>query len=132
MQDDRILGPRLSKQTILVSGDSQARKYVCIPERFVYGWIFSIRSDSEELWAYKEDCYEVLYNNFHKVVTRRAELYSEIAKANREISLCNDNLKDNEFFIRKKELEMRIMRLWKNVRSSANEEQSLFDDEHFV
>jgi hypothetical protein len=34
----------------LIPGDTQPRKYVCIPEKYVYGWIFSIKSDSEELW----------------------------------------------------------------------------------
>jgi len=105
MKDDRILRSKFAKQQILVPGDSQSRKYICIPEKYVYGWIFSIKSDSDELWAYKEDCYEILYNSFHKVITKRAELYSEIAKATKELNQCKINLKENGDFLRKEELK---------------------------
>ena len=117
MRDDKILRSKFAKQQILIPGDTQPRKYVCIPEKYVYGWIFSIKSDSDELWTYKEDCYEALYNTFHKVITKRAELYGEIAKATKELNQCKNKLKDNDDFIRKEELEMKIARLWKNVRN---------------
>ena len=43
---DSILGPVLCKHTMQVPGE-QVRNYACLPERYVYGWIFSIKSKSE-------------------------------------------------------------------------------------
>ena len=48
LKEDEILRPLLSKRTIQVPG-KQVRYYSCLPEEFIYGWIFSIRSDSKEL-----------------------------------------------------------------------------------
>ena len=63
-KNDPILGSVLSEQTIQVAknGKKQGRNMTCIPEKYVYGWLFSLRSDSPELLAYKRTCYELLYN----------------------------------------------------------------------
>ncbi len=53
LKADEVLGPELCKHTIQVP-DDQARSMVCIPERYVYGWLLSIRSESQELKQYKK------------------------------------------------------------------------------
>ena len=67
MKEDPILGPALSKQTMQVPND-QTRSLVCLPEHFIYGWVFSIKSQSPQLLEYKKDCYEILFNHFHGAI----------------------------------------------------------------
>ena len=78
IREDEILRPVLAKQPIQIPG-KQVRTYTCLPEEFIYGWIFSIRSDSKELQQYKVECYRVLYNHFHGFITRRRILIKEKA-----------------------------------------------------
>lgn len=76
VKNDPILAPVLSVQAMQVSknGKNQLRNVTCIPEKFIYGWLFSLRSDSAELIDYKKTCYELLYNHFHGTITNRKEL----------------------------------------------------------
>ena len=55
LKDDGVLSLLLSEQT-MVAGDDKLRKMICLPEFFIYGWIFSIQSQSQELQAYKLEC----------------------------------------------------------------------------
>lgn len=61
-KSDPVVGPELSLQQICVTknGKSQFRNMLCIPEKYVYGWIISLRSASPELIAYKRTCYELI------------------------------------------------------------------------
>jgi hypothetical protein len=91
LKEDKILSQLLSKQT-MVGPDNKFRKHVCLPEFYVYGWIFQIQSQSEELYEYKWECYRVLYNHFHGTITGRKELLSEKVKAQLEIDKCMNTL----------------------------------------
>jgi len=79
LREDEILRPRLAKQPILLPNATQSRRFVCLPEEFIYGWIFSIRSESKDLREYKVECYRVLYEHFHGIITRRRILIKEKA-----------------------------------------------------
>lgn len=68
--EDKILSELSSEQTI-VAADNKLRKMSCLPERYVYGWLFSLNSQSEELEAYKLKCYDLLYDYFHGAMTAR-------------------------------------------------------------
>jgi hypothetical protein len=39
----------------------------------VYGWIFSLTSDSNELLEYKKECYDLLHDHFHGVIGKRKD-----------------------------------------------------------
>jgi hypothetical protein len=78
IKNDPILISAFAKQQMQIPPDDRKREYICLPEMYIYGWIFQIKSDSPELLKYKEECYAVLYNHFHKTTVKRAELYSEI------------------------------------------------------
>lgn len=73
-----LWGQLLSKQT-MVGADGKLRKMVCLPERYIYGWIFQIRSESKELLAYQKQCCDVLFDYFHGTITGRKELLAEKA-----------------------------------------------------
>lgn len=84
LHNDEILSQLPSEQTV-VAADGKLRKMLCLPEFYVYGWIFQIQSSSPELLKYKWECYRVLYNHFHGSITGRKELLSAKAKAQVEI-----------------------------------------------
>lgn len=126
IKEDPILGSKFAKQQILVPGDSQPRRFICLPEEFIYGWIFSIKSDSPELLRYKEECYHVLFHFFKGSITRRAEMYSEISKSRKrqlELEKQLSRIPEYQEFI---ELQMKQARLWKNIKNTSDEELSLF------
>lgn len=100
-KNDPILGPELAIQQVQVSknGKKQLRNVTCIPEEFIYGWIFSLRSDSEELVEYKRTCYKLLYNYFHGTITNRKELLLERKEIDAKIDEVKKDLKkQNEGF----------------------------------
>jgi len=130
INDDPILGSAPSNQTVQIDGDDQKRQYFCLPEEYVYGWIFSIQSSSQELLAYKRECYHVLYSHFHGIIANQVELYREISKENKKISDCETKLSQIPEYQECVNSKMRLARLWKNVRGNAYE-PGFFDDEEF-
>lgn len=91
LQEDEILSQLLSEQT-MVAADNKMRKMVCLPEFFIYGYIFSIQSASKELQGYKLECYRILYEHFHGAITGRKELLSAKARVQLEINKCFNTL----------------------------------------
>jgi hypothetical protein len=130
LQKDPILGAALAKQPMQLPGENQKRDCVCLPEVYVYGWIFQIRSASKELLEYKKKCYLVLYRHFHGIITRRAELYSEITKTKNIICDFETKLAKIEGYEDYQEAKMRNARLWKQVRDTTSD-ADLFDNEDF-
>jgi hypothetical protein len=130
LRSDEILRPRLAKQPILLPGDTQPRRFVCLPEKFIYGWIFSIRSDSKELKEYKIECYNVLYNHFHGIITRRRILIKEKADTNvkrRKVEHILLQNSDYMEFTKLKGQERSIVRKLKELeQSEIDEELGLF------
>jgi hypothetical protein len=129
LKEDKILKAVLSKQTMQVPGD-QFRNYVCLPEFYVYGWIFQIQSQSAELDEYKWECYRVLYEHFHGAITGRKELLSEKAKTQLEIDKCMNTL-DPEVALTLSNANKRLSQINRQLRESDSvvieEEKTLFD-----
>ena len=124
LKNDPILGAERSLQTVQVSknGTFQGRNMTCLPEKYIYGWLFSLRSESPELIEFKRTCYELLYNHFHGTITNRKELLMERNNIAERIATIKNNLKEqNETF---KELE----KLDKQ-RKKINTELQSFDKE---
>lgn len=96
IQEDPILEPALSNQTMQVG--KQGRKMVCLPERYIYGWIFSLRSKSEILLAYKKQCYDILYDYFHNKLVERAASLKEKTKKELELEELEKKLAQTEEF----------------------------------
>jgi len=76
LKEDEIMGQLYAIQHT-VGADLKRREMLCIPEQFVYGWLFSIQSESPELRLYKLECYEVLYNHFHGAFSERKVVLKE-------------------------------------------------------
>ncbi len=91
IKEDEILSELLAEQPI-VAADGKLRNMVCLPEKFVYGWLFSIRSDSAELKLYKRKCYEILFNHFHGAMTGRMTALNEKTETQLEILELQEKL----------------------------------------
>ena len=85
--------------------DMQARKYTCIPEKFIYGFICSLNSNSPELLEFKKECYNLLYNYFHGVIGKRKELLLGVAETQIQINQLKKELNKNVSYQRILELE---------------------------
>lgn len=132
-KNDPILGPVLAVQPMQVSknGKSQLRNVTCIPEEFIYGWIFSLRSDSDELNEYKLTCYRLLYNHFHGTITNRRDVIQERQLLDQEIKSLKLELKENhEQYKKLRDLEQKKKKLSEQLNIMDKElvnMPSLFD-----
>jgi len=130
LKEDPILEPALAIQPMQVPND-QVRNMVCLPEHFIYGWLFSIRSESKELLEFKKECYLILYKHFHGSITARRDLLKEKAIAQNERTKIEYELKSNEKFIKWSDLKAKEMRLGKELKdldiNEISEQLSLFD-----
>ena len=61
----------------LVAADGKLRKMMCLPEKVVYGWLFTINSDNEQLLEYQYECYDVLFRHLHGKMTDRMAVLTE-------------------------------------------------------
>ena len=133
---DDIYG-ELSTDRDMVAADRKIRKMTSLPERFIYGWIFSIpfsgsMSDEakQNLKAYKIECCDILHNHFHGSIIGRKELLSEKAKTQLEIDRCFNTL-DPEVALRLDRANSQLNKIKAQLRELdaqvMEEEKTLFD-----
>ena len=131
INDDPILGPALCKYTMQVPGD-QVRNYACLPEKYIYGWVFSIKSKSKDLLEYKKECYDILYNHFHGIIAKRKTLLHDKVASKVELEQIKKRLRDNPDYLRAEVLQGEIMRIGKDLKGMDStveaEQMSLFSD----
>lgn len=131
LKEDKILGQLLSDQTI-VAADNRLRKMTCLPEFFIYGWIFQLQSNSDELQQYKLECYKVLFAYFHGSITGRKELISEKAKNLVEINMLEKKLEENQDHQRLIKLQKKLTTITSELRTQdkevLNEELTLWEN----
>lgn len=99
-----ILSQLPTKQGV-VAADGKLREMICLPEKYIYGWLFSINSDSEDLINYQKECYEILYNHFHGMLNERYKRLQMIDDANSEIEQLEEALLNSNEYIRIQELK---------------------------
>jgi hypothetical protein len=131
VKEDTILGPALAIQPMQVPGD-QVRSLSCLPEYLIYGWLFSIHSESPELLEYKKECYKVMYDFFHGTITNRRDLLREKALIQRERQALEIELRQIDNFTRFNDLKAKEARLGISLKQNDNEEfknqMNLFDE----
>lgn len=81
---NRILSQLPSKQ-VVVAADGRLREMLCLPEKYVYGWLFSINSESPELIEYQQKCYDILFQHFHGALTGRIETLTQRSETQLQI-----------------------------------------------
>lgn len=137
LQNGEDIYGELSRDHGMVAADLKVRNMTSLPEKFIYGWIFSIpfsgtMSDEtkQNLKIYKKECCNLLYEHFHGTITGRKELLSEKAKAQIEIDSCMNTL-DPEVAIKLDRAGKRLGQINRQLRESdievIEEEKTLFD-----
>lgn len=120
IKEDKILGAALSNQTMQAE-DDQPRNWASLPEKFFYGWLFSIKSDSSELEEYKWKCYEILYDYFKGSITKRMEVLKEKTLANIEIKKLEEALLESK--------EYKDLQEYQKIHKEANSKLLKLDKE---
>lgn len=95
---DHFFSTRLDTMSIQVekNGIIQGRKMLCLPEKYIYGWICILNSDNKELEEYKETCYDLLYDHFHGAITNRRELLMQRNELDTKIHNIKASLKEQD------------------------------------
>ena len=104
LKSDKILGQLFAEQQ-MVAADNRLRKMIALPEKYIYGWIFQIRSDSPDLHKYKLKVYEILYDYFKGTLTDRQKLLMQRIEENQQINNIKASLQKLELFCELQELE---------------------------
>ena len=65
--------------SMVVAADGKEREMLCLPLRYVYGWLFTINPKNvapaarEAVTRYRRECYDVLYHHFTASMQRTIE-----------------------------------------------------------
>ena len=102
----------------MVAADRKTRMMVCLPERYIYGWLLQLRSKNTKLIAFQLKCYDVLFDHFHGVVTGRAEAIRERALAQREMEQLRKELQNDERYKRLQELHGVVLHRSKELKEA--------------
>lgn len=78
LTQDKKLGQVIGLKEVFVSG--QIRSVICIPEKFVYGWLFKIDSDNPILDEYQWKCYDLMYDHFKGTIAQRQQILSTLSE----------------------------------------------------
>ena len=116
LSEDKILVQLLSEQT-MVGADNKNRKMVCLPEKYIYGWIFSLRSRSGVLREYQLQCYEILFNYFNGTLIGRKRLLQKQETNQKEIERIEQQLRENQQYTALMKLKQERMRLKKQLKN---------------
>jgi uncharacterized protein YktB (UPF0637 family) len=93
--------------------DSKGYKMICLPLKFVFGWLASIDTSKvkkevrEQIEDYQMECYEVLYdhfwnnaNRYQKRDTHILKIQDEVDSAKRKRTLLAKEIKEKEALIK--------------------------------
>jgi hypothetical protein len=129
LREDPILS-QLPRSHGVVAADGKVRQMLCLPERYIYGWIFQLPSKTEALLKFKRKCYDVLYEHFHGPENDRRTALTDRAKAVAEQRRLRRSLESNPTYQRLMELEgvvlSRSKMLKEQDRVVENEQLHLF------
>lgn len=109
-----------SNQTVH-DASGRLQKMLCLPEKYIYGWIFSINSESEGLIQYQLECYNILYNHFHGTITGRKKLLTRKVDIQTQIHNLKEELKENRAYRELAQLEKENKEVAKDLRNNDAE-----------
>lgn len=120
LTSDPFLGQLCAEQH-MVAADGKLRKMTSIPEKYVYGWIFTIQTSSPDHLAYKGKCYELLYDYFHGTIGKRTPVLKTKTQAEIQIEKLEAELMSNPAFVELLETKTRVTQINKELRNLDNE-----------
>lgn len=78
IQDDEILSSTATL-SVAVGADGKDREMLCLPVRYIFGWLFTINPKNvkkearEKALEYRRKCYDALYDHFSGSMRRTIE-----------------------------------------------------------
>lgn len=131
VKKDEILSVQLAVQPMR-GAETPMRNYAALPEKYIYGWLFSIRSNVAALQDYKKKCYDVLYNYFNGTIIKRNELLNKKAHILSEMKQIETELLDNEKYQELNRLKGEHLRISKKLNQvdeeQTNKQMSIFSN----
>lgn len=134
LKEDPLLASTVNLR-LMVGADGKKREMVCLPIKYVYGWIFRIDSRNvsedarESVQKYQKECYDILYLHFHSRVQRQQDLLYAERQAIERLNNIDELLK--EIDARAKELKAERSKAKSDIdkirASRLDEQPSLFD-----
>jgi hypothetical protein len=133
---DEMLSGEVSEQTTRLPFVDRARPYTCLPEEYIYGWLFGIKFSNTmraetraNLVAYKRGCYDALYQHFHGRIRQALELDKEAAIIDLELEAVEKRLQtkvqQDPDYLRKLELEAKKRQLRKTATQNRQQSRQL-------
>ena len=115
---DSFLGSWTVAMTVQVAknGQKQGRLMVCLPEKYIYGWLGFLTVDNPILNAYKEEMYELIYNHFKGSILNRKEILEDINSETERIYQLEQELKKNAIVKEVNDLKLRIKKMNKDLK----------------
>lgn len=123
LKNHKILGDVYANQPMRDT-QNRVQNMVALPEKYIYGWLFSIQSASDALLKYQKLCYELLYNHFHGPITQRKDILIENAQLEQEMIDAVKALEENPDFIKYFSAKSAIMRNGKALKQLDREVMS--------
>lgn len=111
-----------------VGADGKAREMVCLPERYIYGWLFGASSRSEKLKRYQLECHDVLYNHFHPHESRRFEQMKQATALEREEQELEAFLSEIPEYVRQKAVRTKLRSAKTAINNIIKEEAAMQGD----
>lgn len=98
-KNDEILGDWCTVQYLSPDG-KKAINYVCLPEKYIYGWLLWMRVEnpSKDYIEYKKKCYDILHDYFHGTITQRQNLLKTKTRDEIEEDRIRDKFKTDPDF----------------------------------
>lgn len=123
---DNILSQVVSHTLTSSSADGKTREMLCLPLRYIFGWLFSIDESKAKpeaqasLIQYKLECYDALYDRFYA----KAALYEKKERilAEKQHELTRAKMDAKAQADRVKQIEKQI----KEIRETPATQLSLF------
>lgn len=100
----------------MVGADNRVRMMVSLPEKYIYGWLFSISSDNQLLHEFKIKCYEILYDYFHGSITQRNRILQDIGTIESEIKTLDEKFRTDPEYVRMLSLKGKELNLFRKIR----------------
>lgn len=131
IKEDEILSLVMG-DTPTTGADGKTYKMVCLPLRYVFGWLFNINPNNvgesvkPELITYKKQCYDALFDTF----TKRSNVLKEKAEILLEAERLEKELEETETYKKLKALKSSMQVVNKKLtaldNSGINEQLDLF------
>ena len=127
IKDDKFLSSTVML-SITVGADGKQREMVCIPLRFIFGWLFTINPANvseearESVMRYRLECYNALYDHFAMARQRQLDENREEIRLLDEISRAKDTLSESKASLRNLETKLAKLRA-----ARLDEQPTLFD-----